>query len=119
MRKIVIAAAGAVMVAVACAGGGTGTPVTLPGRVTNKGTTQLQDDTINVVLEDFAFSPTFLPSQKLVNNLQANGRARAYTGSRRRRRVHSGIRRGRLGHVRRRRRKWKRRPRGESWRAST
>src|SRR3954453_21373631 len=61
MRKILILAASMTLFAIACGGdSSSGTPVKLSGNTTNKGTKDLSGTSIEVELDDFYFSPTFI-----------------------------------------------------------
>ena len=67
MRKMVILLASVTFVATGCgssgstsSGTGSGTPVKLAGNTTNKGTKDISSSSVEVELDDFYFSPTFL-----------------------------------------------------------
>src|SRR3954453_11481822 len=61
MRKILILAASMTLFAIACGGdSSSGTPVKLSGNTTNKGTKDLSGNAIDVEMDDFYFSPTFI-----------------------------------------------------------
>jgi plastocyanin len=61
MRKILILAVSLTVLAIACGGdSSSGTPVKLTGNTENKGTKDLSGSSIDVEMDDFYFSPTFL-----------------------------------------------------------
>ncbi len=63
MRKLVIVLAAVAVFVVGCGGGGSSsssTPVKLSGTTANKGTKDIANNAIDVELQDFAFSPTFI-----------------------------------------------------------
>jgi len=71
MRKIVILLASLAVVVAGCGSGGStssgsaassssGTPVKLAGNTTNKGTKDVSGSSVDVELDDYYFSPTFL-----------------------------------------------------------
>lgn len=64
MRKIVILLAAAAVVVTGCGSDSSstssGNPVNLPGSTTNKGTKDVSGSSVELELDDFYFSPTFL-----------------------------------------------------------
>ena len=81
MRKPLILIVGAALVAVGCGGGSSSssTPVKLSGTTTNKGTKNLSGTSIDVEMDDYYFSPTFIkggtPGSTVTVHLKNEGKS--------------------------------------------